>query len=52
MLFASMLMEANKAGATRWVRSLGKNDLVEEVTNATDDVYKLMRLWVKAKGDA
>ncbi len=51
-LFASMLMEANKAGATRWVRSLGKNDLVEEVTNATDDVYKLMRLWVKAKGDA
>lgn len=51
-LFAAMLMEANKASAAKWVRSLCRDDLVEEVTEGADDVYKLMHLWVEANGIA
>jgi AcrR family transcriptional regulator len=48
--FAAMLMEANKIGSAKWVRSMGRDDLVEEISHAADDVFNLMQLWAKANG--
>ena len=42
-------MEANKIGSAKWVRSMGRDDLVEEISHAADDVFNLMQLWAKTE---